>query len=949
MADLSGNQISLIDNNGQIKTGPLENAQQLVDSGQYRYLTPEEATNKGMQDFSQTLPEQVKNIASNFGDTASFGAQSLVQRHLLSPQDLQYENVRRQENPGGSFLGTGLGVVTDPFDLAGLAGRGLAKGAEAVGAESLASGLSKGAEGLSNLSKYTPMKGVDALAQSAQEAVNPFSQDIANSLISKESSPIANQVLSNLPGRALRGSVIGGAFAAGQSISEQSLGDVDLNGEKILADSGAGALMGLVFDTSLGSLGDTVVGGTKKIYGALKPGSAAQTAFSNMVSKFSNAEPEVVSATIDAERDAQQIYKSKEKNPTAIENLNTNLKTIFGDGSAATQNELGLKISQGFQDLYNKISEDYNQSFGPLREKYGDAPITAEFGQKIFDDAKKNLVPNSPAWRILNHYDENFQTLDNANSLMSLRSVITKEMRMAGYSGEAGAIGDIMKEGQDSALMLAAKGTGIPSEIQAAQDAADALSKERSLYSGDMKKVKSLAESIGMKNTRNMSFSNFSQRMSEIDGNTFVDKIFKERKNVKGLEFLRDEFPDQFKTIADAFKNKISNQATKAGMFNSVKALDLVSEKNLPAESRKLIFGDAGHDALSEAQKAFQGETAENFQNNLQKKQNAALLQDTGDNTFATLGGLGGGAAGGFGGAAAGAALGSVLDTITNKNKAAKAFLGFEKAFKNFDEKIGSMASRIFEENPISSYNTTKFATTGALASKRSDEEDTSSAMKLDHEKMVNNLSEWSENPDKLIQNMGSQFSKITDIAPGMSQSAQAAGFRAINLLKEKIPVMPPKMPLDIEPYKVSNQQAYQFSRYYDTVIKPESVLDEVNKGTLTNDHLETLARVYPQLYKNMQQIVMQKMIDYGNQKDKAPMPAWKKLSLSYFLGENLSSGLNQQSLGANVNNWLNPNMVSGQQNNAGPVSNTKGNQTGQRNAISQNYMTDTQETEDGL
>lgn len=943
-SNLDPKTISLISKSGDIYNGPIDQASDLVKSGDFRFLKPEEATGLSMKDFANTPTEQLKNVGSNYLSTASFGASDIAKRQMMSPEELKYEEVRRQENPVGSIAGVGAGVLMDPFSLGSLALKGAGSAAKAIGAEKVGSALAKGAEGLSEASKFAPTKVLENGADALATAANPLGEKIAGSLLSKETSPILNEALSKIPGRAIRGSTIGGAFAAGQSITEQSLGDTDLNGEKIFADGLNGAMLGGVLDSGVGAIGDLAVGGTKKIYGALKNNEALQNSYSKIISKFSGADEATVNATIQAEREAQAIYKGSEKDPTAVENLSTNIKQIFGDGSEGTQAQLGNNIKEGFSKIYSDLKSDYNNIFTPLREQYGEAPVNIRLGWKTFDQIDDQLVRNSPAQRILNQYKNNFLDLKNANDLFTLRSIITKELSMAGQKAESGLVGSLMRDAEDQSLIMSAKSTGDPVQMDTAKRASEAVAESRAAYAGDMKKLKSLSESLGLKRVR--SFSDLIDRLSETDGNVLVDKMFKNRGNVQALEFLRKDFPDQFKTLTDSFKSKIAAKATKAAGFNPITALDLVSEKNLPPEVRKMVFGEAGHDALTASAKAFQGETAENFARNQAKKEQLRLLNGEQDNNYAKTGAILG-SIGGIPGAGVGAAAGTVLDTLTDRNKAAKAFLGFEKAFKSFDDKIGTAAQKIFEESPFKQKDISRVLTTSKLTAEKSDRDDNKKdhPLELNHEEMTKNLAEWSENPDKLVEHMSSQLGDMNKVAPGMSQSTQATAYRAIDLLKEKLPVMPLKKPLDTTPYKVSNQEAFKFSRFYDTVMNPLGALKEVQKGTLNNDHLETLMRVYPQLYKGMQEILMMKMIDYSNQKDKVAMPPWKKLSLSLFLHNDLSEGLSQQSLGANFNNWLNPNMLSGQEN-SGAMSNSKGNQTGKSVKVAKNYLTDNQQAE---
>lgn len=947
---LSGQNINLIGPNGKIFTGPVENASKLIESGQFNFLNDEEAKTFAMREFANTPSEQIKNIGSNYTSTATFGASDLLNRENLTPEQLQYENIRRQENPGGSILGTGLGVLIDPFSVAGLGVKGAGKLAQAAGAEKLSTNLIKGAEAITSAGKYAPTRVVDDAAQALGNVVDPLAISAASKLVDAGTSPITHQVLAKIPGRAIRGSTIGGAFAAGQSISEQSLGDMDLNGEKVFADGMNGAMLGLVFDSSLGAIGDTAVAGTKKIYGALKNSDALQNSYSKIISKFASADEATIKATIDAERQAQAIINSAEKDPSAIQNLNSNLKQVFGEAGDATQSQLGGKIKDGFNGIYKLVNDVYELSFRPLRLKYSEAPLKGTFGAKLFDEIEDNFIKNSPGSRILNQYRSNFfgaNQVKDANELFKLRSAITGEMFQAGLRSEGGTVGALMREAEDQALILAAKATGDAAEIKLAEAASNAVKAERARYSTDMKQLRSLTESLGLKRVR--SFRDFIERLTETDGNILIDKMFKNRANVKGLEFLQKEFPDQFKHLTDAFRNKIANNSTKNGKFNPVRALDLVSDKNLAPEVRRMIFGEAGDDALKAAAKAFEGETAENFARNEARRE--MLLESEIDNTYTQLGAIAG-TVGGIPGAGAGAAIGTALDTITNKNRAARAFLGFEKAFKAFDDKVARHAADIFEKNPIKARDLARVATSSKVTAERSDRDsqrkkDDKDPRELNHEKMINNLSEWSENPDKLVEHVAGELGEMDQFAPGMAQATNATAFRAIDLLKEKLPVMPIRKPLDFTPYVVSSADAFKFGRYYNAVMNPVGVLNNVKDGTLTNDHLETLMRVYPQMYKNMQEILMMEMIKYGDKKEKEPLPSWKKISLSLFLQNNLSDSLEQKNIGANYNNWLNPQMLSGQENLGAPQSVSKGNQSGRQSSLARSYQTNTQRVEE--
>jgi len=937
---LSGNKIDLIGPNGKIWTGPIENANALVSSGDFSFLNREQALDQGMRTQANIPTEQLKNFGQNFLSGSSFGAYDVGLRYALTPEELEYERIRREENPVGTFAGLATSSVVDPFSLVGIGVRGVGTAARLAGAEKLAANVGALGNTASALSKYTPVQALEAGAGTLGK--------LATATI-PEGASIARTMLSNIPGRAIRGSAIGGAFAAGQSITEQSLGNMDLNGEKIFADGLQGAMLGLVFDTSIGAVGDIAVGGTKKLYGALRNSDSLQKSFSNLASKTGGADEAVLNATINAERELAEFTASKGKDPAALANLEVSMQTIFGDGSDMTQSQLGDGVKNGLSGIYKVLNNVYDMSFRPLRNKYSDAPFSAYTGFKLFDSIESSLSKGSPAARAFKQYKQDFANLRNANEIWMLKTTINSELEAAAAKGfykdtallrEMGIISDAMNSAADDSLIKAARATGDKAEIELAENAIKSKANEFEDFKKDKNKLKKLSASLKMREPK--SFRQFFEKLSQMDGQTLVDNLFRTRNNVEGLRFLKKNYEPQFDLLAAAFRSKIANQATRNGQFNPVKALDLLSERNLSRETLEMVFGSDAAGKIEKAREAFikQKLTAEEYTK--RTAYNKVLTQSESDNTFLGTGSVLGTVIGGVPGAGVGAAIGGALDILTDKNRLAKAFLGFEKAFKAFDDKVGKKAGEIFENSVITSREAARTATIGTIQSGKEEKKDSKKIdpRELKHEDMIMNLSQWSENPDKLVEHLTNELGEMNELAPGIAQATTAASFRAINLLGEKLPVMPPKKPLDTTDYKVSNAEAFKFGRYYNTVVNPTGVLDHVNDGTLNNDHIETLIRVYPEIYKSMQEILMMEMIRYNDKKEKKPLPAWKKISLSLFLQNNLSESLEQKNIGANFNNWLNPNVASGQQ--AMP---SKGNKS-KRDELANSYKTDTQRVE---
>jgi len=173
----------------------------------------------------------------------------------------QYIQEHREANPltftGGQVLGAvAPAFVGDEAGLAGLAAEGAdaAKGTEALGAAKTAIKAAS--------APYSAMsaagKGIEKVVQSAMGAEN------GGSVIAG----LAKKALTKGAGSAAEAALVGGA----QQLDEDMLGDHEINGEKLLAAMGHGALLGLVGGaglTAAGEIGSHVLGRAKPALGGL--------------------------------------------------------------------------------------------------------------------------------------------------------------------------------------------------------------------------------------------------------------------------------------------------------------------------------------------------------------------------------------------------------------------------------------------------------------------------------------------------------------------------------------------------------------------------------------------------------------------------------------------------------------------------------------------------------
>lgn len=151
-------------------------------------------------------------------------------------------------------------------------------------------------------------------------------------------------------------------------------------------------------------------------------------------------------------------------------------------------------------------------------------------------------------------------------------------------------------------------------------------------------------------------------------------------------------------------------------------------------------------------------------------------------------------------------------------------------------------------------------------------------------------LNQISIDPDEFMDNMSSHTADLYQSAPNITQQLHNKLINGISFIQGKVPQAPNQYYLSPK-WEPSQSQLNQFSKYYHAFNQPISALKQVNRGTLSNETMETLQAVHPQLLNQMQQQVLQHM-----KPEKAQALGYgKKLSLSKFLGTPLDESMTPQ------------------------------------------------------
>lgn len=142
------------------------------------------------------------------------------------------------------------------------------------------------------------------------------------------------------------------------------------------------------------------------------------------------------------------------------------------------------------------------------------------------------------------------------------------------------------------------------------------------------------------------------------------------------------------------------------------------------------------------------------------------------------------------------------------------------------------------------------------------------------------NLAHLTVQSDELLNRSIKAGASVGYAAPKTAQAIGERAVTAIQFLQSKIPKRPYEavFPSDIQkPYEPSSMELAKFERYVQVVDNPLSVLQDLEAGTLTQEHVEALRVVYPNLYSRIKQEVLSNLAN----KPEGEVPYRKKVQIS--------------------------------------------------------------------
>ena len=133
------------------------------------------------------------------------------------------------------------------------------------------------------------------------------------------------------------------------------------------------------------------------------------------------------------------------------------------------------------------------------------------------------------------------------------------------------------------------------------------------------------------------------------------------------------------------------------------------------------------------------------------------------------------------------------------------------------------------------------------------------------YENMSKNLEKISTDPNFLLDRVGRNVAQIRTAAPETAAAIEATTVKASEFLSSKMPKPGPGRDVLFgknKPFMPSELELAKFERYLQVIDDPLSIIDDLESGTMTREHVEALNAVYPELYQKLRNTAMEKIVE---------------------------------------------------------------------------------------
>ena len=167
---------------------------------------------------------------------------------------------------------------------------------------------------------------------------------------------------------------------------------------------------------------------------------------------------------------------------------------------------------------------------------------------------------------------------------------------------------------------------------------------------------------------------------------------------------------------------------------------------------------------------------------------------------------------------------------------------------------------------------------------------------KIEH--MTTKIDEYANKPEMLQERTAASVKNYTKSMPLMAEGVMDRNVKLVEFLNNKIPRNPQSGAAQIQnrfskrKWRPSKQQIRTFEKYLSGAVAPETVLEDISNGRVSQEQMEAFRTFYPEMYKQLTFDIVEQVATSDT-----PVPYNKRLKLSLVLGVPLDTSLEPQNI----------------------------------------------------
>ncbi len=170
----------------------------------------------------------------------------------------------------------------------------------------------------------------------------------------------------------------------------------------------------------------------------------------------------------------------------------------------------------------------------------------------------------------------------------------------------------------------------------------------------------------------------------------------------------------------------------------------------------------------------------------------------------------------------------------------------------------------------------------------------------MDHyDKNVKKIQELGNDPTSMLDHLDKTSKSLYSSMPHVTNGLNQAMIKSVQFLNAKLPKPNSELPFSAK-WEPTKSQKDKFNRYYAAVNDPLIALKQIKNGSLSNETMEALREVHPELLAEMQQKIMSEL----NPKKKNLNYA-TQIALSKFMGHPMNNSMLPQVVASNQQSFM--------------------------------------------